>query len=162
MTLETFALYPAIAPSLLALREEGFRIVVVTNQPDVGKGLISPTVLDEMHRIMCESLPIDDVRVCAHTREAACDCRKPRAGMLLAAARANGLSLTESYMVGDRDSDIEAGKAAGCRTLFVDLSYTAEPKPANPDWVVSSLQEAAAVILADKRKRNPRCPPSTL
>ncbi|PTM40316.1 HAD family hydrolase [Bosea sp. 124] len=161
VNIEGFALYPQIAPSLQALKAEGFRIVVVTNQPDVGKGLISPTVLAEMHRLMCEALPIDEVKVCTHTRDDACDCRKPRAGMLFAAAHENGLSLLDSYMVGDRDSDIEAGKEAGCRTVFIDLSYTSEPKPLDPDWVVSSLQEAANVILADKQKRNARCPPST-
>lgn len=161
VTVEGFALYPQIAPSLQALKAEGFRIVVVTNQPDVGKGLISPAILAEMHRLMCEALPIDEVKVCTHTRDDACDCRKPRAGMLFAAARENGLSLIDSYMVGDRDSDVAAGKEAGCRTVFIDLSYTSEPKPPDPDWVVSSLQEAAAVILADKRKRNARCPPST-
>lgn len=152
VNIQGFALYPQIAPALAELKAEGFRVVVVTNQPDVGKGLISSEVLAEMHRCMCEALPIDDVRVCTHTRDEVCNCRKPRAGMLFDAARENGLSLADSYMVGDRASDIEAGKAAGCKTVFIDLSYTSEPKPLDPDWVVSSLQEAAAIILADKRK----------
>lgn len=145
---ETFRIYPDIAPCLAELKKAGYRIVVVTNQPDVGRSVTARDTLNQMHELMCQELPIDDVRVCEHAREDACDCRKPRAGMLLAAAREAGISLRDSYMVGDRDSDIAAGRAAGCRTIFIDQNYEAEPKPLDPDWSVTSLQEAAEIILA--------------
>lgn len=155
-TLEGFHLYPNIEQSLLALKQAGFAIVVVTNQPDVGRGIISENILSSMHGLMCSALPIDDIRVCRHAREDACSCRKPKAGMLIDAARAGGFSLSESFMVGDRTSDIAAGKEAGCRTIFVDLAYESELKPDYADWSVSSLQEAAQVILAENhRERKP-------
>ena len=150
---EDFQLYPGIRPSLLALKQAGYRLVVVTNQPDVGKGVISRETLARMHDTLRDKLPVDDVRVCEHTRMDDCNCRKPKAGMLLEAARAANISLADSFMVGDRESDVAAGKAAGCRTIFIDLKYEAEPKPSDPDWAVSSLQEAAQIILVETNNK---------
>jgi D-glycero-D-manno-heptose 1,7-bisphosphate phosphatase len=104
--------------------------------------------LDEMHRRLLASLPVDSAKVCCRTAEEACDCRKPKPGMLLQSAKEFGISLPDSYMVGDRATDVEAGRAVGCRTIFIDLGYTIEPKPDNAWFVVSSIARAADVILA--------------
>ena len=145
--LEDYRLYPEAPAALSRLKNAGYLLVVVTNQPDVGRGLIPEQVLEEMHRRLLTSLPIDFVKVCRHTAEDRCSCRKPKPGMLLEAASEFGISLPDSYMVGDRATDIEAGHAAGCRSVFIDLGYTGEPKPDSPSFTVPSISHAADVIL---------------
>jgi D-glycero-D-manno-heptose 1,7-bisphosphate phosphatase len=151
-TLDAFHLYESAPECLKSLKDAGFLLVVVTNQPDVGKGDISLETLDEMHRRMREALPIDDIRVCIHTREEGCSCRKPRPGMLTSAATALGIALDRSFMIGDRESDVAAGRAAGCQTVFIDLDYAAEPKPRDAHFTVRSLEQATACILAQPRE----------
>jgi D-glycero-D-manno-heptose 1,7-bisphosphate phosphatase len=144
--LEDFRLYPEAAASLRRLKRSGFLLAVVTNQPDVGNGLVSRSEVDAMHAILMRELPVDVIKTCFHRREDDCACRKPRPGMLIAVADELGIDLTRSFMIGDRGSDIDAGRAAGCATVFIDLGY-AEPAPASPDYVVCSLAEAADVII---------------
>lgn len=145
---EAFRLYEDAAPSLRKLKEAGFLVVVVSNQPDVGRGIIPTSVMDRMNAKLIAELPLDRIEICPHTREDRCDCRKPKPGMLLRAAQALGIRLDRSFMIGDRESDVLAGAAAGCRTVFVDLNYTGEPRPESADWTVGSIAEAAACILA--------------
>ena len=143
---ENFRLYPDAAASLQRLKRAGFVLAVVTNQPDVGHGLIMRRDVDAMHDIIMRELPVDTVKACYHRQSDHCDCRKPKPGMILEAARELGIDLSRSFMVGDRSSDIEAGRAAGCRTVFVDLGY-AEAPPDAPDYVVRSISEVADVII---------------
>ena len=144
--LEDFRLYPDAAASLQKLKQAGFLLAVVTNQPDVGDGLIAHSEVDAMHEIMARQLPLDAVKACFHAHGQVCDCRKPKPGMILQTAMELGINLTKSFMVGDRKSDIEAGRAAGCATVFIDLGYTL-PAPDAPDYVVHSIAEAANVII---------------
>jgi D-glycero-D-manno-heptose 1,7-bisphosphate phosphatase len=95
---------------------------------------------------MMRELPVDAVKSCFHRQSDDCGCRKPKPGMILEAAGELGIDLTKSFMVGDRSSDVAAGRAAGCSTVFVDLGY-AEPAPDVPDYVVHSIAEAADVII---------------
>jgi D-glycero-D-manno-heptose 1,7-bisphosphate phosphatase len=138
---------PGVAESLTRLRAAGFRLIVVTNQPDVARGTQTRDVVDRMHARLASLLPLDDIRVCPHDDDDRCECRKPLPGLLEAAAREHGLSLGDSFMVGDRWRDIEAGSRAGCTTVFIDWGYD-EPRPEHPDAVVRSLPEAADWILA--------------
>lgn len=144
--LNNFQLYPEAEESLCRLKEDGFLLVVVTNQPDVGRGLVATTVLDEMHRRLKARLPIDRIETCIHQPSDCCNCRKPRPGMILSAAAALGIDLGRSFMVGDRATDIVAGHLAGCRTVFIDLGYSAEAAPEASEWSVGSIGEAAALI----------------
>jgi D-glycero-D-manno-heptose 1,7-bisphosphate phosphatase len=144
--LEDFRLYPEAAASLRRLKRAGFILAVVTNQPDVGHGLIARSEVDAMHETMTRELPVDAVKACFHRQEDHCDCRKPKPGLIFEAAAELGINLKASFMVGDRTSDVEAGRAAGCTTVFVDLGY-AEPAPEAPDYIVRSIAEAADVIL---------------
>jgi D-glycero-D-manno-heptose 1,7-bisphosphate phosphatase len=146
--LEDYRFYPEAAAALSRLKSAGYLLIVVTNQPEVGRGLIPEEVLAEMHCRLLASLPIDLVKVCRHTASDVCNCRKPKPGMLLESANELGISLPDSYMVGDRASDVEAGRAAGCRTVFIDLGYTNELKPDSASFTVSSINQAADVILA--------------
>jgi D-glycero-D-manno-heptose 1,7-bisphosphate phosphatase len=145
-SLEDFELLPGVREGIERLREAGFRLVVVTNQPDVGAGKLRREVVEQMHARLREWLPLDDIKVCYHTDAEGCACRKPKPGMLLDAARERGIDLSRSFMVGDRWRDVSAGKAAGCPTIFVDYGY-AEALREEPDFVVTSFAGAASIIL---------------
>ena len=147
-TLTEFAIFPEAAQCVRRLKSAGFKVVVVSNQPDVGAGRVTREVVDEMNARLRESMPLDAVKVCYHTREQRCACRKPLPGMLLEAALEMDIDLSSSIMVGDRATDVEAGARAGCRTAFIDLGYSAEAWPERPDKVVASLGEATDWILS--------------
>ena len=145
-SLDAFELLPGVKSATLALRKAGFLIVVVTNQPDVATGVQARDVVESMHKKLHEAGICDAIKVCYHTDEDACDCRKPKPGMLLEAAKEWQIDLQRSFMVGDRWRDVAAGKAAGCRTFFIDYQYR-EISAERPDTVVASLEEAANQIL---------------
>lgn len=153
--IDELEILPGVPDALARLRAAGFRLVVVTNQPDVARGTQRREVIDAMHAHLMAALPLDEIRVCPHDDGDQCVCRKPRPGLLEAAARDAGLSLVDSVMVGDRWRDVEAGRLAGCRTVFIDYGYS-EPHPAPPDLVVGSLAEAVGWILALPVTRHPR------
>lgn len=146
-TLDDLEVLPGVEGALHRLHAAGFRLVVVTNQPDVARRTQARSVVDAMHAQLASTLPIDDFRVCDHDDAAGCACRKPKAGLLEAAAREAGISLAESFMVGDRWRDVEAGRRAGCTTIFIDWGYR-EQQPEAPDGTVGSLPEAAEWILS--------------
>ncbi|HEU0071135.1 MAG TPA: HAD-IIIA family hydrolase [Alphaproteobacteria bacterium] len=150
--LADFRIYDDAPAAVSALKAAGFLVIVATNQPDVGAGLVPQSVIEEMHRILRAETAVDDVEVCYETRAQAAGQgdearRKPGCGMLLDAARKWGIDLSGSYMIGDRDSDIEAGRKAGCAALFLDRGYTAEARPTEQAATVTSLAEAADWIL---------------
>ena len=145
--LDDFVFYPDAVSSVQTLKEAGYAIVVVTNQPDVGNGLLDQAIVEEMHRRLEAAMPVDSVKCSYDSQDSASERRKPRPGMLLEAAAELGLDLPASYMVGDRWSDVEAGRAAGCTTIFIDRGYR-ERRPDRPDLVVRSLAEATDVVLA--------------
>jgi D-glycero-D-manno-heptose 1,7-bisphosphate phosphatase len=144
-TLEEFSILPGVLDACEALRRAGFVLLVVTNQPDIARGVQDRATVDEFHEILLRTLPIEEVYVCPHDDADGCDCRKPRPGMLLEAARDRDLNLGSSVMVGDRWRDIEAGRRAGCRTVFIDRGYS-ERAPSDPDAIVNDLVQAAAWI----------------
>jgi D-glycero-D-manno-heptose 1,7-bisphosphate phosphatase len=147
--LEDFRLLPRVAQAVRSLKRAGFVVVVVTNQPDIGNGLVAPAVVEAMHAKLRSRVAVDDIRVCPHRQDEGCACRKPRPGMLLAAARDWKIDLKNSYMVGDRDGDIVAGKAVGCYTLLINRHYS-EPRCASPDRMARSLPAGVRIILAHR------------
>ena len=149
--LSDFHLLPGAVRAVYRLKESGFVVIVVTNQPDIGNGLVDPGVVEAMHEKLRRRLPVDEIRVCPHRQDAGCACRKPKPGMLRQAARKWRIDATKSFLVGDRWSDIIAGQAIGCYTVFVDRGYS-EPQRATPDSFVSSLPAAARLILSLKRR----------
>jgi D-glycero-D-manno-heptose 1,7-bisphosphate phosphatase len=146
-TLESLELFPRAERALVTLKDAGFALVVVTNQPDVGKGIVELETVEAMHKKLMRVLPLDAIEACYHPRDAGCGCRKPAPGMLLEASSRLGVDMAKSFMVGDRASDVEAGRAAGCRTVFIDLGYTAESAPAKTDHTCGDIGEAARWIL---------------
>lgn len=148
--IEDLEILPGVPEALARLHDAGFRLVVVTNQPDVARGTQRRDVIDAMHASLAAALPLDEFRVCDHDDRDDCACRKPKPGLLEEAAREAGLSLSGSFMVGDRWRDVEAGRRAGCTTIFIDRQFT-EPRPERPDVTVASLPEAADWILSQSR-----------
>jgi len=133
--------------ALAALKEKGFRLVVVTNQPDVGRGNQRREIVEEINGALATALPLDRILVCYHTDEDKCECRKPMPGLLLQAARDLEIDLKRSFMIGDRGRDIEAGHSAGCQTIFIDYGYQERRSSIPPDATVKSLREAVTWIL---------------
>jgi len=145
-SLADFEILPYVADAILRLKKAGFMLIVVTNQPDVGKGIQRRDVVEAMHARLLKELPIDDIKVCWEVDSPQCTCYKPKPGMLLAAAKEQEIDLANSYMVGDRWRDVGAGKAAGCFTIFIDHAY-AESLRDTPDAICADLLEAASIIL---------------
>jgi D-glycero-D-manno-heptose 1,7-bisphosphate phosphatase len=151
--LEDFRLYEGVPEGCRALGAAGFALVVVTNQPEVGRGTVSARTIEAMHARLCALVPeIDRVESCFDPgRGEVSRRRKPEPGMVLDAAAALGLDLSASWMVGDRWRDVDCGKRAGLRTVFIDFGYS-ESLDSRPDHTVGSFAEAVRVILAASPK----------
>ena len=139
------AYLPEIERAVEALRQAGFRIIVVTNQPDVARGLLRRAVVEQMHEALARHVPIDEIKTCYHADTDGCACRKPQPGLLLEAAQRWKIALSRSVMIGDRWRDIEAGKAAGGRTILIASRYAERPAE-QPDAVVASLWDASRLV----------------
>jgi len=139
--------------ALASLRGAGFLNIVVTNQPDVATGKQKVEIIEAMHRRLRLDLALDDIRVCFHAETDGCDCRKPKPGMLLQAAREFGVDLGQSFMVGDRWRDVAAGQASGCANFFIDYGYAGK-RPEPPYIAVKSLAEASRRILAGRLRKD--------
>jgi D-glycero-D-manno-heptose 1,7-bisphosphate phosphatase len=150
--LEEFRLLPGVEEAVSRLKAAGYLVIVVTNQPDVATGRTTMATVNAMHDVIRSRLGVDDIKICFHTDADACGCRKPKPGMILAAAREHGIDQARSYVVGDRWRDVAAGRAAGCLTIFVDHGYEQEG-PNEPHHVVASLSEAASIILTGSSAR---------
>jgi D-glycero-D-manno-heptose 1,7-bisphosphate phosphatase len=152
LSVDEFVIFPGVADACRKLKTAGYLLVVATNQPDVGRGTLKQEIVEAIHAHMLRALPIDRVEVCYHPGKGAseCECRKPKPGMLLRAARELNIDLRASWMIGDRWRDIDCGHAAGCRTILVDYHYD-EPLKQQPGFRVGSLIEAADVILLSTR-----------
>ena len=145
--IESFQLFPEAIQATEILHRAGLLLIVVTNQPDVGNGLVSQSTVEAMHDILRKSLPIDAIKVCFHSQADNCLCRKPNPGMLLEASSEWGIDMTKSFMVGDRWNDVVVGLSQGCYTIFIDRGYS-EPLKELPNATVASLAEATELILA--------------
>lgn len=147
-----FRLFPDVPAACRDLHAAGFALVVATNQPDVGRGDQAQSVVEAMHERLRSLVPeIDRIEACYDPgRGEPSRRRKPEPGMLLDAASALGLDLTRSWMIGDRWRDIDCGRRAGVRTVFIDYGY-AEELQARPDFIAKSFREAADIVLAPRR-----------
>lgn len=149
--LSELEILPGVPEALAALKAEGYLLVVVTNQPDVARGTSQQEEVEAMHARLLSQLPLDRIETCFHDDADCCGCRKPLPGLLLAAAETLRIELSSSFMVGDRWRDIEAGRRAGCGTIFIDYGY-AERQPACPDHRVTGLFDSVALILGSRQK----------
>jgi len=142
-----------VREGLSLLREHNFEIVVVTNQPDVARGISTLSDVQEINNYIGALLSVDHFYTCFHDDSDQCNCRKPKNGLILKAAADLNLDLRNSYMVGDRWRDIEAGQTSGCICYFIDYSYI-EKSPKGSFLSVASLLEAAELIARGKNVRD--------
>jgi D-glycero-D-manno-heptose 1,7-bisphosphate phosphatase len=146
-TVEELEILAGVPEALERLRAAGYLLIVVTNQPDLARGTQSLGNVEAIHACLSERLALDEIRVCPHDDADGCRCRKPLPGLLTGAAVQHGIDLAASWMVGDRWRDIDAGHAAGCRTILIDYGYPERAPSRMPDYVCRSLVEAADWIL---------------
>ncbi len=145
--LNELIIVPDAKASLERLKRQGFLLLVVTNQPDVARGTSSQADVEDINRYLGDYLPLDDFFTCYHDDADQCDCRKPLPGLFRTAAAKHGIDLASSYMIGDRWRDVDAGSAAGCRTVLIERHYNERKSEAKPDCVVESLSAACDWIL---------------
>jgi D-glycero-D-manno-heptose 1,7-bisphosphate phosphatase len=155
--------FPYVAPAIKAIRELGFKVIVISNQPGVSKRQFTLAELERMNSKIRKELTnggttLDGEYYCMHHPEAlirkyraVCDCRKPKPGLLLRAAAENDIDLGASYFVGDALVDVEAGRRAGCKTILVGhmtafLSRMMEKEHSTPDFMVASLKEVPKLL----------------
>lgn len=141
-------LLPSVPEAVRLLINAGFELVVVTNQPDLSRGLITNKKLKEIHEEISKLTGLKYFYVCAHNDDDKCECRKPKLGLIFKAVSELNLDIKGSYLVGDRWRDIEAGQKAGLTCFFIDYSYQ-EKQPLSPFFRVTSLMEAAHIIIKD-------------
>lgn len=142
-----FELYPDATESVSRLVRKGWLVLVVTNQPDVGAGLITHSELELMHNFLRSQVLVTDILVCPHISPDSCACRKPKPGLLVEASERFSFGPHPRWMVGDRDSDVDAGVAFDCNTIFIDRNWSDE-EGNKADFCVGSLREAVDIILS--------------
>ena len=157
-SVEKIELFDDTVPALRALHEAGFSIILITNQAGISEGLLTTAEFARINNSVMELLrrsgiTILDTFMCPHVDADKCDCRKPKPTMILEAAREHGFNIDDVYMIGDRESDINAGIAAGTKTMLVATGNT----PVNgskADHIVTTLTKAVDIILDDDFKSN--------
>jgi D-glycero-D-manno-heptose 1,7-bisphosphate phosphatase len=142
------------AEALSSLAEAGFRLVVVSNQSGVGVGLVDAREAEAVHdRFVSElegrGIALDGAKYCLHPPDAGCGCRKPAPGLLLAAADELGLNLKASFMIGDKSSDAEAGRRAGCGVV---LLARAGVDSSDADYVAADWTDAVTFVLRSRAR----------
>jgi D-glycero-D-manno-heptose 1,7-bisphosphate phosphatase len=159
---EDFKILPGVFEFVAQLNRTGLSVIVITNQRCVAKGLMTIAELEGLHQRMSDlfaksGATIDAIYYCPHEMKPTCRCRKPAPGMLLDAASEHGIELAESWMIGDSDIDIEAGKNAGCKTvLLLEKSESGKERKGTaastnaPDVIAHSLHEVIQSILSEK------------
>lgn len=168
-TVEQFKLLPGVAEAIRKLREEGFRAIIVSNQPGIAKGHLSQEGFEKIKTKMKKELAkegafLDGEYYCLHHPESKagnlkvnCDCRKPKPGLLLQGAKDLDIDLSRSWMIGDGLTDVTAGKSAGCKTILLgrmkcQLCTRMDEENAKPDIIAANLLEAARTILRGENK----------
>lgn len=141
--LDEFKLVPETKKPLAELSQMGFYLFVVTNQPDIAKGVLKFSAVNKMNDIVLKELPINEIIVCSHIDSDNCNCRKPKPGMIISLAKKWEINLLNSFLIGDNWKDIESGKAAGCRTILLDKFYN---KSVKADYRVKNLTMSLEVV----------------
>jgi D-glycero-D-manno-heptose 1,7-bisphosphate phosphatase len=148
--LKELELYEDAIVGCTRLKNAGFLLVVVSNQPDVGRGRQRRAIAEAINKKLAKAIPVlDRIEVCFHAGEDfgdVCDCRKPKPGMLFRAAAALGIDIPTSYMIGDRWRDVDCARAAGCYAIYIDRGY-AESLRQQPDVTVTTFGDAVAAVL---------------
>jgi len=143
--LSEWAWIDGVHETLRTLAARDYTLIVCTNQPDVVRGWQTREQVDVFHALIARELPVSRIYACFHDHAEACECRKPKPGMLLRAAHELNVDLSSSWMIGDRTSDVEAGLAAGCRTVLMRGAAAVERGSAHHE--IHTLSELLAIIV---------------
>ena len=127
------------------LKEAGYLLFCVTNQPDVGRGLQDRSMIEAFHKYILESLPLEKIYTC-YDYSNNNPLRKPKPGMIFELRKKYHLNLEDCWVVGDRWKDIDAGNTAGCQTIFLDYGYD-ETLKSSPDYVISDLRQLIPLVI---------------
>lgn len=152
---EDFEILPTAPRAIRLLNEHGFEVVVITNQSGIARGYFTEGTLLRIHQHMRQRLAeysarVDAVYYCPHHPDDGCECGKPRPGLLLRAAEELEINLSHSFMVGDGERDIRAGKAAGCRTALIATRPDVTGEMTDPpDYIAADLLKAAEWIVGN-------------
>jgi D-glycero-D-manno-heptose 1,7-bisphosphate phosphatase len=147
--LDEFEIMDKAYEKLKALKEQGYFLAVITNQPDVARGKCQKEDIEKLNSYIKDHLPINVILTCYHDSVDNCKCRKPEPGFLLDLSETYQLDLKKSFLIGDRWKDIEAGQRVNCKTIFIDYHYN-EKRPVGSDYEVSNLEQATNIILQKK------------
>ena len=143
--LSELEILPQVADGISMLKNMGYKIIVITNQPDVARGTMSKVRVDEINESLKGTLNIDEVICCFHDEKDNCQCRKPKPGMIFEAASKWDIDISKSFMIGDRWRDIEAGKNADVTSILIDYDY--DEKKVEPDFLCADFKSAVEYIL---------------
>jgi D-glycero-D-manno-heptose 1,7-bisphosphate phosphatase len=148
--LEDFLIYKDAKLSIKKLIKNNFLIFVITNQPDIGNGLMKREELEYMHQKLKTDIEIDKIYICEHSQKEKCECRKPSPFFLMQAKNEYNLDIQSCYFVGDRYSDMQASRSMKCKSIFIDRKYDETP---SMDFVhkVNGIKEAVNYILRKDR-----------
>jgi len=149
--MDEFVLAQGAEKAVRDFKRMGYLTIIFTNQPDIKRGLMKTEDLERMHRFLAEKFPLDEIKTCPHDDEDCCLCRKPKPGMILEAASKWSIDLAKSYVIGDNRKDIEAGKAAGCKTFLIRREYNEDFKNGF-DFEIKNLKEAVLKIREEEKK----------
>ena len=127
------------------LKSNDYIVIVVTNQPDIGNGLVEKKVVYQMNQRLKSNLLIDDIFVCFHSQKDNCNCRKPRTGLFEKALKKYNVDKAKSFIIGDRFSDIEAGFNFKIKTILLGNGYS-ESHKIKPDFKILNLKEIKKII----------------
>ena len=150
-SIEEFRFCEGVKAVLEQLGESGFRLFVVSNQPDVARGLLDASVLQTISDRILASLPVERVLTCVHDEADGCLCRKPKPGMLHSIASSEGIDLLQSFLIGDSWRDMQAGSRAGCTTILLRRPYN---HGVGTDYEAETIAKAAELILGELRHGN--------
>ena len=128
------------------LKKAGFQLAVISNQPDVARGTQTREAVEAINAVLARQLPLDWFEICYHDDADGCECRKPKPGLIYRSAKALSVDPAAGFVIGDRWRDIDAGRTAGCRTVWIDRGYE-EKQPTGYDFRASSLFDAVEWIL---------------
>lgn len=147
MRFSDFKITLNLKENLKKLIKLGYKIHVVTNQPEISKGNLDIKELNKMHDYLKKNFPIETIEYCPHIDQDECNCRKPKIGLVKAITnnKKYETNLKESYVIGDRNKDIQMGHVLGCKTIFLDYSYN-EKKPISFNHKCNNLTQAVKYV----------------
>lgn len=148
-TLSEFKIIKDIAEDIARIKKAGYLVIVVTNQPDIARGIIKRSEVDKMSEAIRANLDVDEILVCPHDDRDDCDCRKPKPGLILRAVDKDKIDLKKSFVVGDGWKDMGAAQAAGCRGILIQAIYN---QAVDCFKRVKNFHEAVNAILKEKEE----------